>query len=333
MFATADLRREVLRGFVEGALREGGATNVVVEVVPADRELGYRRRARLHVERGRIGWRVRRSDRLLDVERCLVLDDVLSAALAAIRAEVLPLLAGSGELRLAHGGSLAVAALEMDDPQPPEVYRACEGLVPRLAGVGLDAGRTGTFATFGDPRERTTAADGLPLEGTVGGFSQAHDEINTRLAAAVVELAAPAGARVLELYAGTGNLSVMLAPAASSFVAVEEDRAASESLRRNLTARGIAHAKVIAGDAASEGGGGAIDVIVLDPPRTGAKDALAAIAARRPQRIVYVSCDTATLGRDLARLRDLGFITDRALAFEMFPQTSHVETVVRLQRA
>jgi 23S rRNA (uracil1939-C5)-methyltransferase len=87
--------------------------------------------------------------------------------------------------------------------------------------------------------------------------------------------------------------------------------------------------RVVAGDAASSGGGAA-DVVVLDPPRAGARDALDAIVRRRPQRIVYVSCDTATLGRDVARLHALGYVPDAAIALDMFPQTAHLESVVRL---
>jgi 23S rRNA (uracil1939-C5)-methyltransferase len=74
-------------------------------------------------------------------------------------------------------------------------------------------------------------------------------------------------------------------------------------------------------------------VVVLDPPRAGAKDALAGIALLKPKRIVYVSCDPGTLRRDLGLLAGLGYVATHARGFDMFPHTPHVETVVKLERA
>jgi 23S rRNA (uracil1939-C5)-methyltransferase len=76
-----------------------------------------------------------------------------------------------------------------------------------------------------------------------------------------------------------------------------------------------------------------LDLVVLDPPRQGAKLASPNVARARPKRVVYVSCDPATLARDLQVFRAEGYSIDRALALDLFPQTSHVETVVALQRA
>lgn len=336
--ASAASRQQTLAGFVRAALAEGGAAELVPELVAAPSAVGYRRRARLHFDRGRIGYQGWRSRELIDVVRCAVLDDVLAAALERVRATLAPRLHGRGEIRLARGGGrgeAAVVAVVAGGAQPEPVYRACEDLArqPGIAGTALDAGATGTFATFGDPRERTLGADGIALTGTVGGFSQAHEAINRALVGRVAELAEPDDARVLELYAGHGNLSVALACRAASFVAVESDAAASAACRENLRARGMARAEVVTADAASYAAGGAADVVVLDPPRTGARDAIEAIARRKPERIVYVSCDPATLGRDLRLLRERGFVADTATAFDMFPQTAHVESVVRATRS
>ena len=90
---------------------------------------------------------------------------------------------------------------------------------------------------------------------------------------------------------------------------------------------------MVCADAVTHADGPRVDVVVLDPPRDGALGALAGIARRRPERVVYVSCDTATLGRDLEALAALGWVADRARAFDMFPQTAHVEAVVRLRRS
>jgi 23S rRNA (uracil1939-C5)-methyltransferase len=116
-------------------------------------------------------------------------------------------------------------------------------------------------------------------------------------------------------------------------VAVEGDAGAAEALRTLLAERGIKHVDVRCADAAAGvRGGSPVDVAVLDPPRSGARAAIPALLARKPSRIVYVSCDLATLERDLRTLTDAGYFIDRALAFDMFPQTAHLESVVRLQR-
>jgi 23S rRNA (uracil1939-C5)-methyltransferase len=182
---------------------------------------------------------------------------------------------------------------------------------------------------IGDPREVTEGADGEPLVGPAFGFSQANAVVNRALAERVLALAEPEGQRVLELYAGHGNLSVCLAPRARSFVAVEQSEAAASACRDNLARREL-NGRVIAADAASGARHGEADVVVLDPPRKGAREALGAIVAARPKRIVYVSCDLATLKRDLGELRSAGFAVREAFAFDMFPQTAHLETVVLL---
>jgi 23S rRNA (uracil1939-C5)-methyltransferase len=136
---------------------------------------------------------------------------------------------------------------------------------------------------------------------------------------------------VLELFAGHGNFSVALAAQASELRAVESDQQAAEACRQNLRERKLGHARVVCDDAARGAQGRThVDVVVLDPPRTGARAALSAIVARRPKRIVYVSCDGATLRRDLGELAASGYRVDAAAAFDMFPQTSHLEAVVRL---
>ena len=320
---------EIKRGFVEHA----AGIEVVMHAAPAD--LGYRRRARLAFDRGRIGYRQRRSRAIADVPTCAVLAPALRAALGLVRAEWGGKLDGDGEIALAIGeGARAVVALRSDTPQPPAVYEGARALAARgeIAGVSIRAGGASVDARFGDPREQTLGLDAAPLWGSVFGFSQAQDVVNAALVTTVLALAEPVGARVLELYAGHGNLTVALAAQATEVIAVEADPDAAEACRRNLADRGL-RAKVITGDAAAHAAGAPVDAVVLDPPRTGARDALEGIVGRSPERIVYVSCDTATLARDVAELRRARYIPDRAHAFDMFPHTAHVEAVVRLMRS
>lgn len=301
--------------------------------------LGYRTRARLGWApasgTARIGYRAAGSNALIDTQHCAVLAPALDSGLGWLRARLAPLLAGEGEIALGLGvGERCVAELKTDAPQSPALYATAEALVAQgaFAGLALRAGgRELPPARFGDPRQVGVGADGALLWAASAGFTQANREVNARLVARVAELAEPQGASVLELYAGHGNFSVALAPAARELCAVEADREAAEACRANLKARGLSHARVVCEDAArSAGGRGRVDAIVLDPPRTGAREALTGMVARKPSRIVYVSCDTATLRRDLGELVSAGYVIDAAAGFDMFPHTAHLEAVVRL---
>lgn len=342
MIATLEAQRGWKRRFVAEAV---GDPAISVQLIATGEPLGYRRRARLVFQAGksgggrdaRLGYRARRAHTVVDAPDCVVLAAPLATALAAVRASLLGQLVGEGEVYLAVsllGDSLgAVVVVTSESPQPPKVFAACAALaaLPGIAGVALQAGGASSPALWGEPRERTVAADGRLLVGTLHGFSQAHAGVNDALVAHVVRLADTAGRRVLELYAGHGNLTVALAPGAASLVAVEHDAAAAAACRENVALRGLSDVRVVAGDAAAYEGG-LVEVVVLDPPRTGARDVLASIAARKPLRIVYVSCDTATLGRDVKELRALGYAPDAAVALDMFPQTAQVEAIVRLVR-
>ena len=339
MHASLAEQRALQQRFLRDALLKAGAPSTLeTRFTSSDQTLGYRRRARLSFRKLRgvmqLGFRRERSHDVIDIDRCLVLAAPLQAALGRLRTSVAPLLEGEGELSLAVGrGGAAVVVIRSAQPQSPALYTACAGLVDGegISGAALYVAGTSKPAVFGDPREWSEGFDGLPLEGTIGGFSQAHAAINRALVQRVRELAQPTGMRVLELYAGAGNFTVALAPEAQSYVAVEQAPDAVAALKQNLAARSIV-AKVVEGDVAQKLVGGPLDVVVLDPPRTGAPGVLVALSVRKPKRIVYVSCDPATLGRDVGELLTRGYALRFAEAFEMFPQTADLESVVLLER-
>ncbi|MBX3190032.1 MAG: class I SAM-dependent RNA methyltransferase [Labilithrix sp.] len=335
----------ILRALPKGLAAR--APEVRVSIAAPERALAYRARARVHVDaRGAIvvGMFGRRSREPVPVDVCVVLDPAIEAARASLPA----LLAGSkgrGEALLSLGHPDETprrAVLDLrwsDDGLPPEVFARLERApaTSTIAGARVFSGDVRVPATIGDPTPWVRGADDLPLRLGPGGFSQAHEEENARLARRVAELArelSPPGANVLELYAGAGNLTVMLARD-RRVVAVESDRDACAAARANLAARDL-RARIVEGDAAAYAAGHldkTLKLVVLDPPRTGARDfaqTLAASAAR--PAVVYVSCDPPTLGRDLAILAEAGYAIASIDAVEMFPQTSHVETVVALVR-
>ena len=337
MHASVAEQRALYTRFLRDALHKVG-----IEVEPAlhttEQRLGYRTRARLSFRRAKnsaqLGFHRERSRELIDLERCIVLAPPLERALEQARANLLGLLEGEGELSLSLGvEGRAVVVIESAAPQPPALYTACAQWFERgeLAGIALYAAGASKPALFGDARAFSVVSDGAPLEGAIAGFSQAHAEINAALVARVRELAESEGKRVLELYAGSGNFTVALAGGAASYLAVEQSPAAVEALRKNLTARSLT-AKLVTGDVTASLRGAALDLVVLDPPRTGAPGVLPVLAQRKPRRIVYVSCDPATLARDLAELLPHGYRVSSADAFEMFPQTADFESVIALDR-
>jgi len=170
------------------------------------------------------------------------------------------------------------------------------------------------------------------------GFWQVHVEAPSLLAARVAQLAGT-GAAAVELYSGAGLLTVGLADAFELVVSVESDADAVRAARRNLAGRD--NVRVAQGDVRKslrqglgEHGVGHVDVVVLDPPRSGAgRETLAALAGLRPERVVYVACDPVALARDTALLAGHGYSLQHAEAWDLFPMTHHVEAIAVFERA
>ena len=143
---------------------------------------------------------------------------------------------------------------------------------------------------------------------------------------------------VLDLYCGVGTITLCMAKAAGRVIGVEVIPQAVEDARDNAKRNGIENAEFFCGDAgeaalALEARGEKADVVVVDPPRKGLNaDAIEAIARFAPRRLVYVSCDPATLARDVALLKEKGYALKNAMAADLFPRCAHVETVVCLSR-
>ena len=141
---------------------------------------------------------------------------------------------------------------------------------------------------------------------------------------------------VLDLYCGVGTITLCMASAAGKVIGVEVIPQAVEDARDNAVRNGIENAEFFCGDAGAaalelEKQGIKADVVVVDPPRKGLNaDTIEALARFSPRRIVYVSCDPATLARDVALLKERGYTLKNALAADLFPRCSHVESIVTL---
>jgi 23S rRNA (uracil1939-C5)-methyltransferase len=168
-------------------------------------------------------------------------------------------------------------------------------------------------------------------------FTQVNPAVNAALVEAVTAGATALGARTfLDLYAGSGNFSLPLAGGGRSGVMVELEPTAADSARREAASRGLS-LEVIALSSARgleklNARGARFDLVVLDPPRAGAKEAIGGIVQLRPPGIAYVSCDPVTLARDLKELVAVGYALESVSCFDMFPHTHHVETLAWLGR-
>ena len=143
---------------------------------------------------------------------------------------------------------------------------------------------------------------------------------------------------VLDLYCGVGTITLAMASAAGKVIGVEVIPQAVEDARSNAARNGIENAEFFCGDAGAaalelEKQGIKADVVIVDPPRKGLNaDTIEALARFAPRRIVYVSCDPATLGRDTALIKERGYEVKNAKAADLFPRTVHVESIVCLSR-
>ena len=143
---------------------------------------------------------------------------------------------------------------------------------------------------------------------------------------------------VLDLYCGVGTITLAMASAAGKVIGVEVIPQAVEDAKDNAARNGIENAEFFCGDAGQaalelERKGIQADVVIVDPPRKGLNaDTIEALARFAPRRIVYVSCDPATLGRDVALLKERGYAVKNAMAADLFPRCSHVESIVCLSK-
>jgi 23S rRNA (uracil1939-C5)-methyltransferase len=303
-----------------------------VRVAPSPEE-GYRMRARLHVRATRLGFFREGTHEICDPRPTRQLLPSTCDALDRLQAAIRSL--GVTELReieLSENIDATQRVVNIDaataiDDRMLQKLTAVDGLTrgPYVADLLAIGGST------------------LKLRRHVRAFFQGNRYLLAQLVAHVVERV-PIGSTLLDLYAGAGLFSVAAGvERGACVVAVEGDRFAADDLHANSAASG---AQITAVRGAVEGvatgyarnvsrdaGRSMIETIIVDPPRTGmSREALDALIAVDASRIIYVSCDVATLARDARRIVDARYRIDRADAFDMFPNTPHVETVVVFNR-
>ena len=284
---------------------------VTVEPVPGDQDgLGWRTRVQYAVDpTGRVGLRAHRSHEVVPVDVC----------------------------RIGHPGLPAVTTAPDVEAYPPGTV-GVEAIVSG-AGEQLRLVTTDDDRVFADgPTVLHEHAAGRSWQVTGSGFWQVHPGAADTLAGAVLQALEPQpGERAVDLYSGVGLFSAVLAEAVGvtgRVVAVESDATAVEDAAANLADLPQVEPLADRVDRALRRGslGERADLVVLDPPRTGAKRAVVeGVVALAPRAVAYVACDPAALARDLATFADLGYALTSLRAFDLFPMTHHVECVALLQ--
>jgi 23S rRNA (uracil1939-C5)-methyltransferase len=347
-YAHIDYARQLrLKGeVVVDAMRRIGRITLPdpVTVAPSP-ERGYRLRAGFHVGSGRAVFYREGSHRPCNPAATGLLSDVTMAAVDALVAALGSRLAECASLVVAENvaGSQRVTHLE-----PNDGARLVDlaGRFEMPSGVtGVTTSTRGRFATIGgSPTVTDTAADLFDGDSPVGtlpawtrrasSFFQGNRFLTGSLVRRVLALAE--GERCADLYAGVGLFAVALAARGAQVVAVEGDRSSGADLIANAgpfrERLRVVRAPVEA--VAADRPDPPPDVVIVDPPRTGVSaEALQGILAWQTPRIVYVSCDPATLARDAARLGEAGYALRSIEAFDLFPNTPHIESVAAFDRA
>ncbi len=313
----------------------------------------YRRRARLGAKfvyrKGRVvvGFRERAAPYVADLGGCEVLASPAGALIAPLAAMLssLAIREQVPQIEVAVADNATALVLRVL-AEPAEADLAMLRQFALQHGVRLylqPAGLESVRALGGEQTEplRFCLRDfGLELEFSPTDFIQVNGPVNEALVARAVELLGltPA-ARVLDLYCGLGNFTLALAQRAQSAVGVEGEPRLVERARGNAARNRLANVEFHQADLAAAPDPGAAWLrgeyshVLLDPPRTGAREMLATVARLAPQRVLYISCHPGSLARDLmALVYEHGFTLEAAGVVDMFAHTSHVESLALLQR-
>ena len=324
--------------------RIGGiADPPLLPIIPSPQEWHYRHRIRLHAEdNARLGFSHASSHELVEIESCLIAGENVAASLRDARAWLASLRTPVRQVELVTGDpadghdsqgvvlvGTAEGALHASDETACARFLATH---PGVAGVAL-CGR-GWRRLWGETQVSFAAGlDDLAFTVSQGVFTQVNPAGNRTLLAALLRLGDfQAEQRVIELYCGAGNLSLPLARRVRALIGIEQDRLAVRDARANAARAGLANARFVCASARTgiqnllrTGVRG--EVVVLDPPRAGAAEVIDAVPRLGARRVVYVSCDPATLARDLRRLSAHGYQVRALQPLDLFPHTYHVETI------
>lgn len=363
---TSELKAKQQR--VQDAMeRIGGFRELTIEpIVGAKNPDRYRNKAQIPIGRGpggevRMGFFASHSHRIIHCNECLLQPEAFTAAMSAFQEwarqsgeDVYDEETGKGRLRHLYlrqagaTGEVMVCVVVNGNGVhfEKELVELLKEKVPGLKSVIINVNRDKTNVVLGKKCRTAWGSDfitdtlcGLNFRISPMSFYQINRDQAERLYTIAAEYAGLTGTEtLLDLYCGTGTIGLSMAKNAGKVLGVEIVEQAVEDAKRNAQDNQITNAEFICADASQAAAmlaerGEKPDVVVLDPPRKGCDAELIETVARMsPQRVVYVSCDPATLARDLKLFAQKGYQPQQITPVDMFPRTGHVETVVLMSR-
>ena len=347
---------------VQDALtRIGGLDLTVEEILGAKNPEHYRNKSQYPVGAdGSICFFQARTHKVVPIRRCLIQTETADRTAQAVgewmrRYKISAYDETTGKGLVRHvcvrvnrkGESLCCVVVNGNKvPREPELAAYVTAAVSHTVGVLLNSNTRRGNVILGDKYRtlfgRNYLMDtlcGLKFKLSMPSFYQVNRDQAEALYGKALEFAGLTGNEtVLDLYCGIGTITLCLAKAAKRVIGAEIVPPAIRDAKENALRNHVENAEFFCGDAADiaaklESDGLRPDVVTVDPPRKGlAPEVIASVAAMGPEKVVYVSCDPATLGRDVKIFREFGYEAKRAAAVDMFPGTAHVETVVLLSR-
>ena len=347
---------------VQDALtRIGGLELTVEEILGAKNPEHYRNKSQYPVGAdGSIGFFQARTHKVVPIRRCLIQTEAADRTAQAVgewmrRYKISAYDETTGKGLVRHvcvrvnrkGESLCCVVVNGNKvPREPELAAYVTAAVSHTVGVLLNSNTRRGNVILGDKYRtlfgRNYLMDtlcGLEFKLSMPSFYQVNRDQAEALYGKALEFAGLTGNEtVLDLYCGIGTITLCLAKAAKRVIGAEIVPPAIRDAKENALRNHVENAEFFCGDAADiaaklESDGLRPDVVTVDPPRKGlAPEVIASVAAMGPEKVVYVSCDPATLGRDVKIFREFGYEAKRAAAVDMFPGTAHVETVCLLSK-
>jgi 23S rRNA (uracil1939-C5)-methyltransferase len=345
-----DAQHRVKRQRVIDALRRIGGMDIEQQtgsITTKGEGWHYRHRVRLHAQwmgsQWNIGYHKRQSHEIQDFRECMVLLPPLETMVRQTKLWLEGLLPQSGlrSVEIALGKEEGVFAVKLQGSGTLKHYQAAYRWVGEHGLIGVEVVARDGHRRYGNIELMYDHGHARCFDATFepGLFTQAFPACNDELVARVLKRTGGAtDVKVLEFHAGVGTFSLPLLQAGARVWSVELDQRALALAEKNARKAGFKlHAyrqsdqnflSTSLGQMPEEGW----DVCLLDPPRTGAKQVAMWLRNDGPKKVVYVSCDPATLARDVKTMAEGGYSVEHVDIFDMFPQTSHVESVVTLKK-
>jgi 23S rRNA (uracil1939-C5)-methyltransferase len=330
--AQVRIKAELVAGTLNRAL--GLQLDPANLIEPAPDEFGYRARIRLKAgAHGVLGFRGFGTDAMVEVDSCMVAEPGMRMPVHLARTLARKL----DEIEVVRAGERDVLVGYLKKPPGTEEIQRARRVVdadPAIAGIVLRAGEK--REVIGAATTKIELEDGLWLEADADLFSQVNREQNQKLIAEVIAMASSLeSAAVLDLFCGAGNFSLPIARRGARVTGVDADAPAIAAAARNAARLGLRNTQFIAMKASETAdflrrARYKPDVVILDPPRTGAAELMEQLLQLRASRIIYVSCDVTTLARDLRMLADGNYEIGSLRAFDFFPNTHHIEIAAQV---